>query len=229
MDTVDSIRQQFVGKLVAGDHKNGMLEIIGASFLADDITIFGQPNYEYINNEIKWYESQSLNVYDIPGGPPKIWRQIASSDGLINSNYGFLFFGSENGDQFHEVVRQLLVNNDTRRATAVYTRPSIHEEWNKDGMSDFICTNAVHYVIRDGRLHLVVQMRSNDAIFGYRNDYAWQKHTQFLVLDELEKNGLKVQLGDIIWQASSLHVYSRHFNLVNEYIESGNPYMKVGG
>ena len=49
---------------------------------------------------------------------------------------------------------------------------------NCQGMSDFICTNAVSYMIRDDELISVVQMRSNDVVYGYKNDYAWQKWMQ---------------------------------------------------
>jgi thymidylate synthase len=72
-----------------------------------------------------------------------------------------------------------------------------------------MCTNAVQYMIRHGALHAVVQMRSNDAVFGYKNDYAWQKH----VLDRLSDE-LNIPAGDIHWNVGSLHVYERHFDLV---------------
>ena len=78
------------------------------------------------------------------------------------------------------------------------------------GRSDFMCTNAVQYLIRENRLHAVVQMRSNDVVFGYRNDYAWQSH----VMDKL-CNELNVERGNIHWNVGSLHVYERHFDLVD--------------
>ena len=65
------------------------------------------------------------------------------------------------------------------------------------------------YYIRDERLHCVVQMRSNDVIFGYRNDYAWQKY----VLEKVAQATDSIE-GDIVWQVQNLHVYERHFNLV---------------
>ena len=89
-------------------------------------------------------------------------------------------------------------------------------------MSDFICTNAVQYLIRDGKLEVVVQMRSNDAIFGYRNDYAWQKYAQDLVLDKLASHGLVYEPGNIIWNAASLHIYKRHFELISNYADFGD-------
>ena len=52
-------------------------------------------------------------------------------------------------------------------------------------------------------------MRSNDVIFGYRNDYAWQEY----VLEELAIE-LDIDCGNIHWQVQNLHVYERHFDLV---------------
>jgi thymidylate synthase len=186
-----------------------MLEIRSASFIADEPSIFGTPNQDYIDRELAWYESQSLNVNDIPGGPPTIWKQVADKHGYINSNYGWCIFSKQNGSQYDNVVKELTTHPYSRRAVMIYTRPKMWEDYNLDGMSDFMCTNAVQYMIRYGRLNAVVQMRSNDVVFGYRNDYAWQKH----VLQKLAKD-LGVVEGDIYWNAGSLHVYERHFNMV---------------
>ena len=64
-------------------------------------------------------------------------------------------------------------------------------------------------MIRYGRLEAHVQMRSNDVLFGYRNDYAWQEHVLKLLANKLD-----VQIGNIYWNIGSLHVYERHFDLV---------------
>ena len=93
----------------------------------------------------------------------------------------------------------------------IYNRPSIWDEYNHNNMSDFICTNAVTYYIRDDKLHAVVQMRSNDVIFGFKNDLAWQRY----VLESLScETALALQPGDIHWQVQNLHVYEKHFHLV---------------
>lgn len=223
MLSIEDVRLALAKKYMDREIHNGTIELVGESFLASEETIFGKPNQDYIDREIAWYTSGSLNVNDIPGGAPKIWQQIASSKGEINSNYGNLLFSEENGEQFENVVRHLAVDPKTRRATAVYTRPSIHADYNRDGMSDFICTNAVQYLIRDGKLHVVVQMRSNDVVFGYRNDWAWQKTVQNSIVDELAFYAIDVEPGDIIWNAASLHVYGRHFSLIQNFIETGDP------
>ena len=212
--TVADVRAEFIHLLETESFvtdKSGvqMLEIRSASFLADEEAIFGTPNRDYIRREIDWYESQSLSVNDIPGGPPTIWKQVADKEGYINSNYGWCIWSLDNYTQYDRVLNELKTQPNSRRAVMIYTRPSMWLEYNLNGMSDFMCTNAVQYMIRDDKVHAVVQMRSNDVVFGYKNDYAWQKH----VLDMLAAD-LGVEPGDIYWNAGSLHVYSRHFHLI---------------
>ena len=220
MKTINEIREYFISALQNEDFvedKTGVktLDLVGASFLADAPAIFGTPNEEYISREIEWYESQSLNVKDIRGETPKIWESISSDSGQINSNYGYLVFSDENFNQYRKVLTQLITDRQTRRAVMIYQRPTMHEDFCADGMSDFICTNTVQYLIRGNQVNAVVQMRSNDVIFGYRNDYAWQKHVlQNLVADINRLGEADYKVGDIDWQVGSLHVYERHFKFV---------------
>ena len=222
--TVKDIRQFFIDELKDGAFtldKTGQrtIEVIGASFVADQPAIFGEPNKEYIEKEIAWYESQSTNINDIYGeerDAPAAWKYAADKHGNINSNYGKLVFSEEYFQQFQSAVFELDRNKDTRRATMVYTRPSVWTEFNKGGMSDFICTNTVTYYIREDMLHAVVQMRSNDVVFGYKNDYAWQRYMMQKVCDLYNKMNIfdEIYPGVLFWQVQNLHVYERHFNLV---------------
>ena len=194
------------------------IELIGASFIADEPAIFGTPNEKYIQAEIEWYRSESTNINTlgkIYGSTPEAWKYSANKHGEINSNYGQIVFGQKYYNQFENVIEELIFNPDTRRAQLVYNRPSIWVEFHEDGKNDFICTNAQTVYIRDGKLQMVSQMRSNDVVFGYRNDYAWAQY----IMDEIvyAYNGLsdtKITKGELIWQVQNLHVYSRHFHLV---------------
>ena len=214
--TVSDIRSYFINELKNQSFtvdKNGQntIELIGASFTADEPAIFGTPNVDYINNEIAWYKSQSTNINDIyvdGREPPAAWKYSANKYGEINSNYGHLIWSKKYFSQYNNALRELRNNPDGRRATMVYTRPSMWLEFDEHGKSDFICTNAVTYYVRT-RLHAVVQMRSNDAVYGYKNDYAWQRE----VLNQLAA-ATGVHPGTITWQVQNLHVYERHFDLV---------------
>tara|TARA_B100000902_G_scaffold378470_1_gene411761 strand:+ start:3858 stop:4547 length:690 start_codon:yes stop_codon:yes gene_type:complete len=227
--TVNDIRNHFIGELkdkAFTVDRSGMstIELIGASFLATEPSIFGTPNKEYIDKEMTWYESQSTNINDIGelwDKPPDAWKLSANEHGEINSNYGHLIYSDKYHNQYGHMLDELLKNPDSRRACIVYNRPSIWMEYNENGKNDFICTNSVTYYIRDDILHAVVQMRSNDVVFGYKNDYAWQ----FEIMNRLVKDwndcrfeeydtGDKISLGSMIWQVQNLHVYERHFHLV---------------
>lgn len=210
MTNVRDIRNAFIFRLQ--NHmltEDGMLEIIGASFLADEPSIFGEPNDDYIRREIEWYETRMPNINVLEPPIPQIWIDVAGPDGDINSQYGHLI---HNEDQFDHVVSELLRDKHSRRGTIIYTRPTMHVDATADGKNDFVCTNAVGYFIRGDRLYTVVQMRSNDVVFGYRNDYAWQKHVTDQIADMVS-----VPVGQMIWQAASLHVYPRHFDLVRNH------------
>ncbi len=213
-NTLGQVRSYFIDQLKSKrfvTDKTGVktIEMVGASFVASEPLIFGAVNEDYVQRELDWYKSQSLFVKDIPGKTPAIWEQVADKDGKINSNYGWAIWSRENGHQYFKVYHELAANPDSRRAIMIYNRPSMHDDYCANGMSDFMCTNAVQYLIRDRILNVVVQMRSNDVVFGYRNDYAWQKHVADQLAAKLELNGVK-----IIWNVGSLHVYERHFDLV---------------
>ena len=220
---VSDVRDYFIG---AKNHdyatttdKTGVkcIELIGASFEADEPAIFGTPNIEYIQKEIDWYKSQSRNINDIYGigsMPPAAWQYAANKDGMINSNYGYLIWSKDNGNQYDNCLAELKANPNSRRAMMIYNRPSIWGEYNLEGMSDFICTNSVAYYISNGKLHCSVSMRSNDVIYGYKNDYAWQQFVLYKLAEELSQPHAKIEVGKMIWQVQNLHVYEKHFDLV---------------
>lgn len=220
MIRVQGVRELFKNKLDAGDimdsGKSGkMLEIMGLCFEADEDNIFGKINYDYADAELQWFRSMSRNVddlFDIWGKKVEIWDMIADKNRLVNSNYGHLAMHPDNHSQMDKVRQTLERDRTSRQAAAIYTRPTMHEEWNKNGKSDFICTNAVMYNIRDDVLSTTVQMRSNDLIFGYRADMHWHKWCSHTLAAELN-----ARMGPIYWQVASAHIYERHFPLVSNW------------
>lgn len=222
---VQTIREHFQTELANGNFtidKTGAktIEILGASFIADEPAIFGTPSQEYIDAELEWYRSESTNINtlaEIYGKSPAAWQYCANEHGEINSNYGHLVYSDKYHNQFEKALTELIANPDSRRAQMVYNRPSIWVEFDEDGKNDFICTNAQTVYIRDNRLHMVSQMRSNDAIFGYKNDFAWAR---FLMKAFVElynaRTGNDIRVGQLHWQVQNLHVYERHFHLLEE-------------
>ena len=217
---VDDIRSQFVDKYQQKDFRmNGTLELQGVSFTADRPYIFKLPKTEYISAEIEWYDSIDLRVeklYKIYGKKVDIWDRIKDSEGMINSNYGWMIYSITNGDQYRNCLKALGDCKYTRQAVMIYQRPSMHIEAGKD----FTCTNVVQYFINEYHMDCVVQMRSNDITYGYPNDYAWQSVVLHrLCLDMYKKYDYPVQPGKITWQVGSLHMYLRDDKYIKEYIE----------
>lgn len=227
MQTVKDIRKTFIDKLKNEEFvidKTGVktVEILAATFIADEPAIFGTVNQDYLKREIDWYESQSLYVKDIPGGPPQIWQQVASSEGKINSNYGWCIYSEENGFQYQNVLLELLAKGDTtRRAEMIYTRPSMWKDYNYNGMSDFCCTDAVQYFIRNNALHAHVRMRSQDCWAGYRNDFGWQEHVLENLRIDLAEKRMVLNRGNIYWTVGSLHCYQKNIYLIYHAAKTG--------
>lgn len=202
------------------------IELTGQSFLADEPVIFGKASDEWHEREFRWYQSMSRNVNDIEPPVPEIWKRVADPDGYVNSNYGWMIWSEANGYQYQNAVEELKRNPDSRRAVMIYQRPSMWREYDRDGMSDFVCTNAVQYLVRphglggDPVVDAIVQMRSSDLIFGYKGDLYWQQRVLGMVSEDLG-----IPPGNIYWQAGSAHVYERHFYLVDAWEKLGKTHI----
>lgn len=225
MLNTEQVKQLLVEKYKNGDFrvtKGGVktIELQGIQFVADKDYILREPNYDYAKREIEWYESQSLNVYDIKGTVPAIWKQVADVNGEINSNYGWMIFSKDNGSQYQNCLWNLLNDTSTRQAVMIYNRPEMQQDWNKNHKHDFCCTFAVQYFLNEVdentfELCTFVLMRSNDAVFGYDNDVIWQNYVRDkLSTDISEQTGYNIICKDVVWYASSLHVYERHFKFL---------------
>lgn len=215
MQRVNDIREQIARKFLNHDFVGNTVEIIGATFLADEPAIFGEINHEWNQREVQWYREISLNINDIKGNVPAIWRQVATPDGEITSNYGWAIWSEENGNQYKRVLEKLKSDPNSRQAQHIYTRPTMHTEWCENGKKDFICTMGNSFYIRDNKLVSHYIMRSNDLAIGYKGDVFWCAEVQ----KQLAKD-LGIGCGPIIWTASSAHIYSRHYYLIDNYIKT---------
>lgn len=222
--TINDIKNIFVEKyknndFVINSASVKTVEIINANFEVskDETAIFGELN-EYADRELEWYKSMSLNVNDIPGETPKIWKQVADCDGYINSNYGWCIWSEENESQYSHCLQQLVNDPNTRQACMIYNRPSMQYEYGLDGMRDFMCTFAVQVFIRNGILIYNVLMRSNDAVYGFKNDLYWHRYVINELITDLAKYGVNVTDYKINWYAGSLHLYERNFNYIEKLL-----------
>ena len=219
----EDILKLFKNKYKNDEFRGNTVELQNIHFICDKDYIVREPNYDYAKREIEWYESQSLNVNDIPGGAPTIWKQVATSLGYINSNYGWCIFGEYNGKQYEHCLKSLLKDHMTRQAVMIYTRPQMQTDWNKNEMHDFMCTHYVHCFLNEVQhpdnnvevyeLKYIVYQRSCDAVFGFNNDFQWHKYVYDKLYNDLIEAGIPMSENKpfIEYNCGSLHVYDRHF------------------
>ena len=197
-------------------------EVINAvcQFRADGGIIEGTSK-SYIQHELDWYESQDLCIIGhkgIENNP--IWKQCATKDGMVNSNYGWCIWSKENYRQYEKAREYLINNKNTKQAIMVYSRPEIqiHHHDLVHAKRDMICTIYVDCLIRDNKLIYIVHMRSNDVWYGMRNDLAWHLHVYDNLYNDLIKHYPDLIKGQIIWNADSLHLYARNLEDVEKYL-----------
>ena len=64
------------------------------------------------------------------------------------------------------------------------------------------------------KLYMMVNMRSNDCVFGYLNDKGFADYVFNRMLNELQKTYPELQKGVMFWKADNFHVYPRHFKFL---------------
>lgn len=113
-------------------------------------------------------------------------------------------------DQIHEIARLLNADPDTRRAALIIFDPARDFTTSRD----IPCNNWLHFLIRDGHLHLTVALRSNDAIWGFSgiNAFEWS------VLQQMMAHWTGTQVGTMTFTIASFHLYAHHYQRAEEIL-----------
>lgn len=177
-------------------------------------------NWKYFAGELAWYLNQNRDV-DYIGQFSGFWSTLTNPDSNeINSNYGSLLFG----DQLQWVLDSLKADKNTRQAIAFLNQPKFQFKGNKD----FVCTMYLNFFIRDNKLNMKVQMRSNDIFYGLTFDAPFfgfvHQHMRLWLLETYPD----LELGTYHHCADNIHFYERHFELAakikSESLNSGEDY-----
>lgn len=171
-------------------------------------------SWKYLAAELLWYFSGSLESKNI-WNYAKLWNEVANKDGTLNSNYGFITLFKETPswvNQYNFVLTTLLRDKDSRQALIRYNSNEHIYEGNKD----MTCTISNQFFIRENKLHMIVNMRSNDAFYGFQYDLVWfGLLLQSLRLD-LIKTYPDLKLGEIHYNAGSIHFYESMFDTADK-------------
>lgn len=172
-------------------------------------------NWRYFLGEISWYLTRDCNIEWI-NNFSNFWSSL-SENGTINSNYGHILFG----EQLQWAKDALLADPESRQAISFVNQPRYQYPGNKD----FVCTMYLNFWIREDKLHMKVQMRSNDVFYGLTYDAPFFATIMQTMWYWLQPTYPALQLGTYHHCADNLHYYKRHFDLAAEIAqeELGNP------
>lgn len=136
-----------------------------------------------------------------------------SEDGkTIYGAYGPRLFNLRGHDQIQNIVTLLTQKPESRRAVIQL----FDAEDLAAPRKEIPCTCSLQFMIRAGRLNMATVMRSNDAYLGLSHDVF-----AFTMIQELLARTLKVELGGYTHFVGSLHIYSKHRNAVQKYLQEG--------
>jgi thymidylate synthase len=165
-------------------------------------------NWEYVKREFSWYMQGRKDTEFIAKLAP-FWKTIAIGENKdeANSAYGRWIF-SEGVNQLERVYNILQEDQDSRKAL-IYLG-----DRNNFNETDTICTNNMQFLIRDNKLHLHVNMRSNDLFWGFRNDTV-----MFMMIQQLLAECLEFEGGNYFLYTPSLHIYEKDFKKLDETLK----------
>ena len=179
---------------------------------------------KYVKAELDWYKSMDLSIIGHEGIESNpTWQSCCTKDEKkeINSNYGWCVFSEENGSQYDNCLEVLKKDKTTRNAIILYNRPEIYKDYKRNGMHDMICTFMSHFFIRNNKLYMIHNMRSNDVRYGFIcSDLAWNCFVYQNMYEDLKSTYPDLEVGTIIWTSDSMHLYSRHFDDLKNFFES---------
>jgi len=206
------------------DPRTGNRVLYSVSWVANNNSMIGARNEDWVRRELDWFSAASDNLNDMEEPVPTAFQDCAGPDGTVNSAYGHILLGrrgmrySPNSMVDRMVDTLIREGKESRHAVAILSDRDVHELATKDGRKDFICTNALNVMIDfDDRLHIIAQMRSMDAVWGYRADYSMWDYLMSYLLGSLEMVYPELTRGNITFQVANLHVYPRHFDLLDRW------------
>ena len=209
---MNDIYRQLCGKVaVQGQEVAGTKELLNSGFTLLDITdnvptVRTGYSVAYMLGELAWYFTGREDVEFISKFS-SFWKRI-SDDGVTNrSAYGAIVFNRYGFDQVKQVVDTLKRNPYSRRAIINFNVPNPERFETRDE----ICTIALVFELRDGKLDCTGIMRSNDIWLGTPYDVVF-----FTELQKHIANELGAGYGKYTHFAVSLHAYAKDVYRVRE-------------
>jgi len=166
-----------------------------------------------IIHELLWFLNGDTNIAYLRENKVRIWDEWADENGNLGPVYGAQWrsWPAPDGatiDQIDEAVRLIREEPDSRRI--------IVSAWNVselDKMALSPCHALFQFYVADGRLSCQLYQRSADVFLGVPFNIA-----SYSLLIHMLAQQCDLEPGDFIWTGGDCHIYSNHFDQVDEQL-----------
>lgn len=201
--------------LNTGKTVNGTHELSNVSFTIEDIndnvlSCRHALSVHYYLGEMIWYASGANDVRFISKFG-KIWTYLTDDNLTNNSAYGYILQYKHGFNQVDKMIELLKADPNSRRAVMNINVPNRNVIETKDEM----CTIALQFLLRDGKLYGTGIMRSNDIWTGTPYDIFY-----FTELQKYIANELGVEYGSYTHFVTSMHIYNRDIKKIEKSIDN---------
>ena len=167
-----------------------------------------------IIHELLWFLQGSTNIAYLKENGVRIWDEWADENGNLGPVYGYQWrnWPKPDGthiDQISQVVKMIKTNPDSRRL--------IVSAWNVadvDQMKLPPCHAFFQFYVADGKLSCQLYQRSADIFLGVPFNIA-----SYALLTMMVAQVCGLKLGDFVHTLGDAHIYSNHFEQVNEQLK----------
>ncbi len=207
--TVDELWMAAIRQCLAGSRlesrDGGCSERVGFSAQLDDplMNVVTSPwrNFapHYAAAELLWYLSGVQHTAMLEHYAPGYAR--FTEDGIAHGAYGWRW---DHYQQLPALIELLRTKPNTRQAVLSMWWPTDLAHAVAGDRKDMPCTMSLQFLVRDGKLHCVTSMRSNDVWLGLPYDVFC-----FTSIQQMVAGQLGLQLGKYIHNVGSMHLYDR--------------------
>lgn len=179
-------------------------------------------NADFMFAEAAWIISGSNRLEDLTE-TMKSYANYSDNGVTLEGAYG-----PKVVDQLNYVVDTLENDNDSRQAIINIWRERPRPS------KDIPCTLSMGFMIRENKLEMVVNMRSHDIVLGSTYDVFSFSAVANVVRLLLAERGIEIDkdengnFGNLTVNANSLHLYERHYEDIDRWVNSEDRDKKIG-
>src|SRR5450759_1633406 len=161
--------------------------------------------------ELLWYLAGSHDVRFLSYYLP-YYKEYSDDGKTLHGAYGQRMCSKVGIRQIDNVINLLKKKSESRQAVIQLFDASDIVEVHKG----IPCTCTLQFLIRQRRLNMITNMRSNDAFLGLPHDIF-----AFTMLQEIIARTLGVEMGTYKHAVGSLHLYDKNRNSAQQFLDEG--------